>query len=208
LLDASGFCRIADFGFAKELTASNAFRTLTLCGTPDYLAPEVILGTGHSFGFDWWCVGIFIYELLCGWPPFCDPEGDIMKVPFCLFRVTPTLLRSMIIRQTYEKILAGNMSFPDHLTQSAKDIITELLQYNPADRLGVRGGTSATLHPWFKGFDMDALLNKTMNPPVVPNVKNSEDLRNFDAPEDGNVDRDFVDPFTETQEDYDWLKEF
>ncbi len=110
--------------------------------------------------------------------------------------------------QTYEKILACNVAFPDHLTQSAKDIILEFLQYNPADRLGVRGGTSATAHAWFKDFDTEALLNKTMKPPVVPNVKNSEDLRNFDAPEDGNVDRDFVDRFTPTKEDYEWLEEF
>ena len=100
------------------------------------------------------------------------------------------------------------MTFPDHISDDAKNIITELLQRQPADRLGVRGGISATSHAWFRGFDMQALLNKTMPPPVKPNVKNSEELRHFDLPEDGLLDRAFVDSFNPTPEDYAWLEEF
>jgi protein kinase X len=94
LLDRTGHLRICDFGFAKKVTD----RTWTLCGTPEYLAPEIIQSKGYNKSVDWWALGIFIYEMLVGYPPFFDEK------PFGI----------------YEKILAGKIDWPKHLDLHAR----------------------------------------------------------------------------------------
>ena len=86
LLDKQGFIKITDFGFAKRV----AFKTYTLCGTPEYIAPEVLLNKGHGKGVDWWTLGILVFEMLAGEPPFVD--DDPMGI--------------------YQQILAGKLTFP------------------------------------------------------------------------------------------------
>lgn len=190
LLDARGFAKVADFGFAKVLTPENGNRSHTLCGTPDYLAPEVILGTGHSFGFDWWCIGIFIYELIAGWPPFMDDDGDVMN--------------------TYENIMNHRIEFPEHISDAAQDIMDAFLQHKPAERLGMskEGIEEIKIQSWYHDFDWDGLINGTLTPPVKPIVKNNKDLSNFDEPEDGEIDRTDLETYEPTTDDHLWLKEF
>jgi len=101
LLDKRGHIKITDFGFAKEI----ADKTFTLCGTPEYLAPEVIKGKGYSFEVDWWALGILIFEMLAGYPPFYDEN------PFGI----------------YEKILLGRLVFPSHFDSPSRDLIKRLL---------------------------------------------------------------------------------
>lgn len=189
LLDSKGYAKVADFGFAKELSPEEGYRTFTLCGTPDYLAPEVIMGTGHGFGFDWWCVGILIYELLAGWPPFMDNGGEVMK--------------------TYENIVQFNLRWPAHLSNNSISIMCEFMKESPHERLGMtKGGISAIKRqPWFRGFNWEGLENGTLVPPVNPNVKNNKDLSNFDNPEDGKIHRD-PEIYTATPGDYIWEDEF
>nr|XP_045605812.1 cAMP-dependent protein kinase catalytic subunit 3-like isoform X2 [Procambarus clarkii] len=110
LLDRDGHLKITDFGFAKKLTD----RTWTLCGTPEYLAPEIIQSKGHNKAVDWWALGILIYEMLAGYPPFFDDN------PFGI----------------YEKILGGRVEWPRHLDTSAKDLIKKLLTQDRTKRLG------------------------------------------------------------------------
>jgi len=159
LLDAKGHIKLVDFGFAKKIGNKE---TYTLCGTPEYLAPEVIKNTGHGMGTDWWALGILIYEFLVGQPPFWDK--DPLKI--------------------YHRIVENKLKFPtsNELSDSAKDIITQLLQTSQSRRLGCIAGGARTVkeHPWFSGTAWDELYNKSMDGPIVPKVVNAEDGANFD----------------------------
>ncbi|GAB5362406.1 hypothetical protein AAMO2058_000794100 [Amorphochlora amoebiformis] len=156
LLDSRGFLKVTDFGFAKVVRE----RTHTLCGTPDYLAPEIVQGLGHGKGVDWWTLGILIYEMIASSPPFYD--ADQMA--------------------TYQKIVTGTFSFPNHFCSEAKSIVRKLLNVKPHKRLGVvKGGASVIkVHSWFKGFDFDKLYRMKMKPPIIPRIKNDRDLANFE----------------------------
>eukprot|EP00771_Trimastix_marina_P000413 gnl/Trimastix_PCT/1430.p1 GENE.gnl/Trimastix_PCT/1430~~gnl/Trimastix_PCT/1430.p1 ORF type:complete len:347 (+),score=90.19 gnl/Trimastix_PCT/1430:52-1092(+) len=153
LLDFHGQLKLTDFGFAKELTGD--MMTYTLCGTPEYLAPEIILNTGHSFGVDWWAVGILIYEMLAGHPPFYDDNP---------FRI-------------YEKIVHQNILFPQSFDPNAKDLVLQLLQRDTTRRLGniVGGAQTIKRHPFFAGVDWDAMLKATTPAPIVPELRNKSD---------------------------------
>ncbi|XP_064393943.1 cAMP-dependent protein kinase catalytic subunit PRKX-like [Halichondria panicea] len=163
LLDSTGHIKITDFGFAKKLVDR---RTYTLCGTPEYLAPEIIQGRGHSKLVDWWALGILIYEMLVGYPPFFDEHP---------FRI-------------YEKILEAKIDWPRHLEPNAKDLVKKLLVRDVTRRLGsLKGGVDdVKQHKWFKGVDWDACLQRKIPPPIVPRVTHPGDTRNFERyPEDG-----------------------
>lgn len=162
LLDARGHIKIADFGFAKVIPDN---KTWTLCGTPEYLAPEIILGRGHGRPVDWWALGILIYEMMAGFPPFYD------ETPFLI----------------YEKILAGKLEFPFHFDGPLCDLLIGLLQPDPQKRLGcgAGGAEDVKLHSWFNGVDWDALLRKQIQAPFVPPVRHAGDTSNFEEyPED------------------------
>lgn len=160
LLDERGYLKVADFGFAKFISG----RTWTLCGTPDYLAPEVVLGKGHGKGVYWWTLGILVYEMLASYPPFYDFDP----------------------METYARIARGKVQYPADFSKSSIDLIAKLLQRKPAKRLGVtKGGVKAIKsHEWFKDFDWGALQNGTMEPPIKPKVSGAEDMSNFEEPSD------------------------
>jgi len=156
LLDHEGYLKVTDFGFAKEVTG----RTWMLCGTPDYLAPEIVAGKGHGKGVDWWTLGVFLYEMLASYPPFYDE--DPMK--------------------TYAKIIHGSITFPSHFSKDAINLIQKLLYPKPTKRLGVVNGGAKLIkkHAFFKGFDWEALFNRKLKPYIIPKIKSPEDLSNFD----------------------------
>ncbi|ODO10300.1 hypothetical protein I350_02529, partial [Cryptococcus amylolentus CBS 6273] len=146
LLDRHGYLRIADFGFAKVVQD----RTFTLCGTPEYLAPEIVLSQGHGKAVDWWALGILAFEMLAGYPPFFDdhPLG------------------------IYEKILSSHIAFPSHIDPYAKDLIRGLLTADRSKRLGnLRGGARDVMgHAWFSGVDWASLEGRGIGAPIVPRV--------------------------------------
>lgn len=157
LLDAEGHIRLTDFGFAKKLSD----RTWTLCGTPEYLAPEVIQSKGHGRAVDWWALGILIFEMLAGYPPFFDDN------PFGI----------------YQKILAGKLEFPRHLDFYVKDLIKKFLVIDKTRRLGnmKNGADDVKKHRWFKTVDWEGVPLRKLKPPIVPKVSHDGDTSNFDA---------------------------
>nr|ABG56236.1 PKG/For protein [Lobesia botrana] len=160
LLDSKGYVKLVDFGFSKKLQASR--KTWTFCGTPEYVAPEVIMNRGHDISADYWSLGVLMFELLTGSPPFTG--ADPMK--------------------TYNKILKGidAVEFPRCITRNAANLIKKLCRDNPAERLGYqRGGiTEIQKHKWFDGFNWEGLAQRTLEPPIMPVVKNPVDTHNFD----------------------------
>ncbi|KAG4072631.1 hypothetical protein HA402_004720 [Bradysia odoriphaga] len=156
LIDRDGHLKITDFGFAKKLKD----RTWTLCGTPEYLAPEIIQSKGHNRAVDWWALGVLIYEMLVGYPPFYDDN------PFGI----------------YEKILSGKIDWARHIDPIAKDLVKKLLVPDRTKRMGnmKNGADDIKRHRWFKHLDWDDVYHKKLTPPMIPKVSFAGDSSNFD----------------------------
>lgn len=159
LIAKDGHIKLCDFGFAKATEG----KSWTLCGTPEYLAPEIILGTGHDLAVDWWALGIFIFELLAGFTPF-HGKSDLV---------------------TYDQILEGVFYFPSFFSTEAKDIIDRLLEPSKSLRLGnlVGGVEDIKRHPFFRSINWDKLYRKEIDPPAVPTLEGEGDHSHFDATE-------------------------
>ncbi|CAK9304174.1 unnamed protein product [Gordionus sp. m RMFG-2023] len=157
LLDKDGHLKLTDFGFAKKLDDS---RTWTLCGTPEYLAPEIIQSKGHNKGVDWWALGILIYEMIIGYPPFYDTTSYGI----------------------YEKIMIGKIDWQKNVDLVAKDLIKKLLVHDRTKRLGnmKNGANDVKLHKWFKGIDWIDVFSKKIEPPIIPMVSFNGDCQNFE----------------------------
>ncbi|KAG1936475.1 cGMP-dependent protein kinase [Pimephales promelas] len=149
ILDHRGYAKLVDFGFAKKIGFGK--KTWTFCGTPEYVAPEIILNKGHDISADYWSLGILMYELLTGSPPFSGP--DPMK--------------------TYNIILRGidMIEFPKKITKNAANLIKKLCRDTPSERLGnlKNGVKDIQKHKWFEGFNWDGLRKGTLTPPIIPN---------------------------------------
>jgi protein kinase A len=156
LIDVHGYLKLTDFGFAKVVKTF----TLTVCGTPDYLAPEVLLNKGHSTSADFWTLGIFLYEMLVGYPPFV--HSDTMG--------------------TYQKILAGKYSFPKFVDLNGKSLVKNLLQADLTKRYGnlKNGVRDIKESMFFEKIDWALLLDRKITAPYIPPVMNATDTSNFE----------------------------
>ena len=161
LLDSEGHVRITDFGLAKDAMDAND-KTHTFCGTPDYLAPEIIKGAGHGRGVDWWSLGTMIYEMLGGLPPFYSENFNIM----------------------YERILHAPLEFKpaEIFKPAAREVITAMLQKEPSLRAGSgdADGDEVKAFEWFKPIDWALLDKRGIIPAFKPSVASETDTSYFD----------------------------
>ena len=159
LMDDKGYLKLADFGMAKKL--KNDEKAMSFCGTPEYLAPEIITMEGHDKSADWWSFGILLFEMLCGLPPFYVDNLDKM----------------------YDLIKTNPVKFPKRipLSEEAKDVIRKLLEKNPKNRLGSKEGIEEIKrHPFFASIDFKAVEEKKLPAPFIPELENDTDVQYFD----------------------------
>jgi len=152
-----GHIKLTDMGLAKFVVG----KTYTTCGTPDYFAPELISSSGHTNGVDWWTLGVLLFELMSGHPPF----------------------ESAYPMQIYAKVMKGieKVEFPRKCTGPIEELVKSLLKKEMGDRLPMRPGGVQNLmkHKWYQDFDWDAMKNLTLEPPYRPVVKSKKDIANF-----------------------------
>ena len=180
LFDHKGFLKLVDFGFAKVLEG----QTYTVCGIPEYLAPEILLNKGYGKEIDWWAFGCLLYELLVGITPFFE------KDPILIFK----------------RILKRDIKFPSNFPPNAKSLIKHCLEPDIGNRYGglIRGIEQIKHHRFFEGVDWNSLSKQKGKQIYTPNVENADDMKllnfiNYDE-EDTNYSNSEIDPFE------DWIK--
>eukprot|EP00735_Rhodelphis_limneticus_P007810 TRINITY_DN20463_c0_g1::TRINITY_DN20463_c0_g1_i1::g.17::m.17 TRINITY_DN20463_c0_g1::TRINITY_DN20463_c0_g1_i1::g.17 ORF type:complete len:376 (+),score=76.33,sp/P28178/PK2_DICDI/56.33/9e-131,Pkinase/PF00069.20/6.8e-74,Pkinase_Tyr/PF07714.12/5.2e-36,Kinase-like/PF14531.1/9.5e+02,Kinase-like/PF14531.1/3.3e-05,Pkinase_C/PF00433.19/0.00011 TRINITY_DN20463_c0_g1_i1:96-1223(+) len=158
LLEDDGYIKLTDFGLSKDRMRDDQ-SAHTFCGTPDYLAPEILQGGGHNKAADWWSLGTLIYEMLIGVPPFYCED----------------------LHEMYERILKEPLKLPASLSQDAKSLLSGLLTRDVPQRLGAgeNGGKDIMDHPWFKQINFQKLYDKVVPAPFMPNI-NDDQVNNFD----------------------------
>jgi serine/threonine protein kinase len=181
LVTDKGHMKLTDMGLAKVVLG----KTFTTCGTPDYFAPEIIGGKGHTDAVDWWMLGILGFELMSGHPPFES--------------ATPI--------QIYSKVQKGinKVPFPKNCKGDCETLVKGLCHATPTERLPCRKGGTANVksHAFFKGFNWDTMFDLSMIPPYIPQVKNKKDAANFSAKkEDMPPQITYKDPKTGWDKDF------
>ncbi|KAK7575960.1 hypothetical protein V9T40_012246 [Parthenolecanium corni] len=153
MIDKTGFLKITDFGFAKKIDDK---RTDTMCGTPEYYAPEMVKNHSYTYSVDWWTLGVLIFEMTDGRPPF----------------------RSSNVLKLFQLILENSIAFPDFFSSSLKSIIQNLTKSERTKRLNSAATIKA--HKFFEKVDWMALYKRSMTPPYTPNVYSESDTHNFE----------------------------
>ncbi|ETE61460.1 Ribosomal protein S6 kinase beta-1 [Ophiophagus hannah] len=147
MLNHQGHVKLTDFGLCKE-SIHDGTVTHTFCGTIEYMAPEILMRSGHNRAVDWWSLGALMYDMLTGAPPF---TGENRK-------------------KTIDKILKCKLNLPPYLTQEARDLLKKLLKRNAASRLGAGPGDAGEVqgHPFFRHISWEELLARKVEPPFKP----------------------------------------
>jgi serine/threonine protein kinase len=156
LLTREGHIVMTDFGLSKEGLHDKFDRTGTFCGTPEYLAPEVLEGKGYTKAVDWWSFGTLVFEMLTGLPPFYSED----------------------VQEMYSKIMTADLEFPSFMGPEARDLLSKLLERN--DDLRLQDAAIIKKHPFFKLIDWEGLKQKKIQPPFIPEVNGDDDITNID----------------------------
>lgn len=158
LMDADGHVVLTDFGLAKEIDESS--RSNSLCGTTEYMAPEILLSKGHNKDADWWSVGVLLYEMLSGQPPFTHANRKKLQ----------------------ERIIKEKVKLPPYLSTEAHSLLRGLLQKEPSKRLGSgpNGGDEIKNHKWFRPVNWKKLECRELQPKFKPDVNGKDCTANFD----------------------------
>ena len=160
LLDSQGHVKLTDFGLSK-IFENEDDKAYTVCGTPQYLAPEILLRKGYDKAVDWWSLGCVLYEMLYGRLPFKLKKGQKISL----------------------NIYKEEIAFDKKISEEAKDLIINLLIFDPKSRLGsgVDGGEKIKNHNFFKGVNWKDVWDRKLEPPFIPNLKSDQDLKYFDS---------------------------
>jgi len=157
VMATNGYLKLVDLGFAKKM---DAHLTYTVCGTPDYIAPEIVASKGHNKAVDYWSLGVLVYEMLTGLTPYYDPNGNVFQI--------------------YERIINERLSFPaePRIAPEVRALISSLLFVNPSRRLGsFKGGANDVKeHAWFRTLDFVQLEARTIKAPNKPQAKKPEQM--------------------------------
>lgn len=150
LLDSTGHIKLADFGFAKHLVTT----TSSFCGTPDYIAAEIVASKPYTYSVDWWSLGVLIFELISGKTPFraSDSEG------------------------IYTNIQIGKIQWTAEVVGPIKEVCSGLLESDPRKRLGSKGSEDIKKASWFNGVQWDKIGHRGVNPPIIPSILTPETL--------------------------------
>jgi len=159
LLDSKGHCKISDFGMCKKIPKDG--KTHTFCGTPDYIAPEILQGHYYNFSVDYWSFGVLLYEMLTGYSPFHGEDEE----------------------ELFNAIQHNDVPYPNNISESSISCVKMLLERDPIKRLGMKSSPYGRIrkHPFFSRIDWNKIKNKQLEPPFVPTIKSALDVSNFDA---------------------------
>ena len=179
LLDHDGHVKLTDFGLSK-VALNDEDKTNTVCGTIEYMAPEIIANMEYDKVVDWWSLGALSYDMMTGSPPFTSNNR----------------------KKTMDLIMNKKLSLPYFLSPDAKDLLTKLMRKSPLVRLGYDSANSLKQHRFFKSIDWKQLINREVVPPITPQINSPEDVDNFhsaftsmpvvDSPADGIQDDVFT----------------
>ena len=156
LIDKEGHVKLTDFGLSKILKDEES-KTYTMCGTAEYLAPEVVLEKGYNMSCDWFSFGAVMFEMLCGRRPY-QRKGK---------KIDPRMYLTPI-------------KIPNNLSEGAQDLLSKLLEINPRKRIGYNSADEIKNHPYFKGVDFNKVYLRQTTPPFIPKLSSVTDLRYFD----------------------------
>lgn len=188
LVDRDGYLKLTDFGLVKEKMDGGA-KTQTFCGTPEYIAPEMVEGRRYNCMVDWWSLGILMYEMLCGAPPFFDTNVNVM----------------------YRQIISREIEVPVDVSENARDLILRLCDKMPERRIGAGelGEEEIKQHPFFESVAWEKILEKQVEMPWKPTIANDEDVRQFDEMFTGqNPNISYEDPALISSETHEKLTGF
>lgn len=159
LLDEKGNAALADYGISKIIREGE--KTKSFVGTPDYVAPEIILQKGHNKMVDVWCFGIILYEMIYGLPPFYNKQQNIML----------------------NNIIKINPAFPKmiKISPELEDLISQCLQKDPTKRIGCGGLEEIMNHKFFESLDWEQMKQGKLDAPIQPEVKDKFDVDNFNT---------------------------
>jgi serine/threonine protein kinase len=160
LLDSRGHIRLTDFGLSKEGISSSSSGANSFCGTPEYLAPEILNRQGHGRAVDWWSLGALLFEMLTGLPPFyCEDHTEL-----------------------FERIKKGTLEYPTYLSTKATILLKGLLTKEPRGRLGSgpNDAEDIKVQDFFEDLNWDKLMSGEISPPWDPQINGSMDTSQFD----------------------------
>ncbi|XP_058053378.1 ribosomal protein S6 kinase beta-2 isoform X2 [Anopheles bellator] len=160
LLDAQGHVKLTDFGLCKE-HIQEGIVTHTFCGTIEYMAPEILMRSGHGKAVDWWSLGALMYDMLTGMPPFCADNR----------------------KKTVDAILKDKLNIPGYLTPDSRDLIRRLMKRQVGQRLGSgpTDGQAVRAHPFFRNVNWEDVVARRLDPPIKPVLASEDDVSQFDT---------------------------